>query len=515
MKTSTTELPKKEIPGVSPLTSAPAKQRVKGPKMRYRALLEWAPDGIVVVNQFGSIILVNAQTETLFGYRRAELIGKSAEILISEHSRGQHKEQHSRFLAAPAERPAVAGVELFGLRKDGSEFPVEIRLSPLVTKEGILISSAIRDISDRRRTEEDLRRLAMIVSCSDDAILGKTMEGIITSWNASAERIYGYSAEETIGKPVSMLAPADRPDEISQMLERLKCGETVDHFETVRVRKDGQEIQIELTISPIRDALNRIVGASTIGRDITARKANEAELLRKMEELSRSNEEWKQFATIAADDLQEPLRMMIGYLQLISARYKGKLDSEADEFIAFATDGASRMQRLIHDLLVYTRIGTRGKEPLDTSSEKALEEALLNLHSILKESGALVTHDPLPIIAADEIQLIQLFENLIGNAIKFHGDGIPRVHISAARNDGRKWVFSFTDNGLGIDPQNFKKIFGLFQRLQRREEYPGTGIGLAICKKIVERHGGNISVESQPGKGSTFRFDLAGDKAKS
>src|SRR5580692_8148458 len=246
---------------------------------QYRALLEAAPDAIVVVDQSATIVLVNAQAESLFGYGRAELIGQPAEFLISEHFRGQHSAQHSRFLVTPSERPQVAGLELFGLRKDGSEFPAEIRLSPLDTKAGVLVSSAIRDISDRRRTEEDLRRLASIVSCSDDAIVGKTMEGIITSWNAAAVRIYGYSASEAIGQPVTMLVPVGRSDEVLFLLERLKRGETVDHFETVRVRKDGKQVQVEVTVSPIRDALERIVGASTIARDISVRKEAEKHLM--------------------------------------------------------------------------------------------------------------------------------------------------------------------------------------------------------------------------------------------
>jgi PAS domain S-box-containing protein len=247
--------------------------------MRYRALLEAAPDAIVVVNQSAVIVLVNAQAEKLFGYRRDELIGKPAAILVSEHSRDQHSKQHSRFLAAPPERPTVVGLDLLGLRKDGTQFPAEIRLSPLDTKGGVLVSSAIRDISDRRRTEEDLRRLASIVAYSDDAIVGKTMEGIITSWNTGAERIYGYSPGEAIGQPVTMLVPADRLDEVPRMLECLRRGETVDHFETVRLRKGGKEVEIELTVSPIRDALENIVGASTIGRDISVRKAAEKHLI--------------------------------------------------------------------------------------------------------------------------------------------------------------------------------------------------------------------------------------------
>ena len=230
----------------------------------------------------------------------------------------------------------------------------------------------------------------------------------------------------------------------------------------------------------------------------------------KVEELNRSNEELGQFAYIASHDLQEPLRMVASYTQLLSRRYKGKLDSDADEFIAFAVDGAGRMQRLIQDLLAYSRVGTKGKDLLDTSSEEALQQALINLRGAIRESGALVTHDPLPTVLADEMQLIQLFQNLVGNAIKYQNPGVPRIHISAARNGGKKWIFSVKDNGLGIDPQYFERIFGMFQRLHKREEFAGTGIGLAICKKIVERHGGSISVESQPGQGSTFRFALAG-----
>jgi two-component system cell cycle sensor histidine kinase/response regulator CckA len=276
MKRSTIESRAKASHAASAPTSPPPHMRKK---MQYRALLEAAPDAIVVVNQSGIVVLVNAQAERLFGYRRDELIGQPADILVSEHFRGQHNEQHSRLLAAPPARSTVVGLQLFGLRKDGTEFPAEIRLSPLDTKGGVWVSSAIRDISDRRRTEEDLRRLASIVACSDDAIVGKTTEGIITSWNSGAQHIFGYSPKEAIGRSITMLAPVDRPEEIPRMLECLKRGEVVDHFETVRLRKDGKEVQIELTVSPIRDALERIVGASTIGRDISVRKAAEKHLV--------------------------------------------------------------------------------------------------------------------------------------------------------------------------------------------------------------------------------------------
>jgi light-regulated signal transduction histidine kinase (bacteriophytochrome) len=207
--------------------------------------------------------------------------------------------------------------------------------------------------------------------------------------------------------------------------------------------------------------------------------------------------------------------MVASYTQLLARRYKGRLDADADEFIAFAVDGANRMQRLIQDLLAYSRVGTKGSDLLDTSSEEALQHALVNLRGAIEESGAQITHGDLPGVLADEMQLIQLFQNLVGNAIKYQSPGIPRVHISAVKSTGSTWLFSVKDNGLGIDPQYFEKIFGMFQRLHKRDEFAGTGIGLAICKKIAERHGSRISVESQPGQGSTFRFALAGNGKES
>ena len=207
--------------------------------------------------------------------------------------------------------------------------------------------------------------------------------------------------------------------------------------------------------------------------------------------------------------------MVASYTQLLSRRYKGKLDADADEFIAFAVDGANRMQRLIQDLLTYSRVGTKAQDLAETSSEEALRQALANLRGSIDECAAVVTHDPLPTVWADEMQLVQLFQNLVGNAIKYQKPGIPRVHIAAVMNGDQKWAFSVKDNGLGIDPQYFEKIFGMFQRLHKRAEFAGTGIGLAVCKKIVERHGGVISVESTLGQGSTFHFDLQeGERAQ-
>jgi signal transduction histidine kinase len=244
-------------------------------------------------------------------------------------------------------------------------------------------------------------------------------------------------------------------------------------------------------------------------RDSSKRKRAEATLLLKMKELNRSNEELAQFASVASHDLQEPLRTVANYAQLLSRRYKGKLDADADEFIAFVVDGATRMNGLIQDLLTYSRVGAKEAHFHNVDSDEALQQAIINLRGAIEASGAQVTHDPLPAVVADKMQLTQLFQNLVGNAIKYQKPGVPKIHVSATKNGTKRWGFSVKDNGLGIAPQHFEKIFGMFQRLHNREEFAGTGIGLAICKKIVEQHGGSISVESQPGQGSIFHFTLA------
>jgi light-regulated signal transduction histidine kinase (bacteriophytochrome) len=227
-----------------------------------------------------------------------------------------------------------------------------------------------------------------------------------------------------------------------------------------------------------------------------------------MGELKRSNDELGHFAYVASHDLQEPLRMVASYTQLLAKRYQGRLDTDADEFIAYAVDGCNRMQQMIQDLLAYSRAGAGGLELREISSELALHAALVNLRAAIEESGAVVTHDSLPAVTTDDSQLSQVFQNLIGNAIKYRSAEVPRIHVSATADGGKERTFSVRDNGLGIDPQYFDKIFVLFQRLHGREEFAGTGIGLAICKKILERLGGRIWVESQLKKGSTFRFVL-------
>ncbi|MBM4279047.1 MAG: hypothetical protein FJ130_14395 [Deltaproteobacteria bacterium] len=267
-------------------------------------------------------------------------------------------------------------------------------------------------------------------------------------------------------------------------------------------QQNAELVQAKGAAEKARDELEQRVKERTLELVIT----NE-QLHQKTEDLIRSNKELEQFAYVASHDLQEPLRMVTSYVQLLAQRYKDKLDQDGNEFIDFAADGATRMYQLINDLLAYSRVGTRGHTFEPINCETILQEALDNLKVTLEESGAVVTHDSLPTVMADSLQLGQLFQNLIGNAIKFRGDERPRIHISASRNDSG-WTFSVRDNGIGIAPEFTERIFIIFQRLHGPQQYPGTGIGLAVCKKIVERHGGRIWVESEPGKGAAFYFTL-------
>jgi PAS domain S-box-containing protein len=483
---------------------------------KYRGLLEAAPDAMVVVNAAGEIVLLNVRTEKEFGYNRDELVGQPVTNIIPQGFAERLISDGTRSAAEALAQQIGTGIELIGQRKDGSKFPIEIMLSPLESPEGILVTAAIRDISVRQTAEKHLARTESkyrgLLEAAPDAMVVVNPDGKIVLLNVQAEKTFGYDRDELLGRKVMNIIPegfaerliADGARSTAEALaQQIGAG-----IELAGRRKNGSDFPIEIMLSPLDSAEGILVTAAI--RDISARKGAEANLLRKVEELNRSNVELGQFVYIASHDLQEPLRMVASYTQLLSRRYKGKLDAEADEFIDFAVDGASRMQRLIQDLLAFSRVGTRGTDLMETSSEEALRQALQNLRAAIAQSHAEVTHDPMPTVIADEVQLTQLFQNLIGNAIKYQNPGTPRVHISVIQNAGGKWVFSVKDNGLGIAPQYFEKIFGMFQRLHKREEFAGTGIGLAICKKIAERHGSSISVVSEPGQGATFSFVLEG-----
>jgi PAS domain S-box-containing protein len=366
---------------------------------------------------------------------------------------------------------------------------------------GIFLAALLavdRAAGERKRAEAEA---ATVIRTSLDAFWFQDLTGRILDANEAFCRMLGYTRDELLRLSIQEIEMAETPERLAARGSR--TAETGgDRFETRYRRKDGTLVDMDLSVRYVPSLGERLF---VFARDVTKEKESAARLEKAAADLSTSNRELEQFAYVASHDLQEPLRMVSSYTQLLAERYRDQLDDKARQYIDYAVDGAVRMQRLINDLLVYSRVHSRGAAPVATDSHAVLGEALANLAAAIGESGALVTNDDLPTLPADPTQLLQLFQNLIANAIKFAGPVPPRIHVSA-RDLGREWLFSVRDNGIGIDPQYASRLFVIFQRLHTRQEYPGTGIGLALCRRVVERHGGRIWFESEPGQGSTFFF---------
>jgi PAS domain S-box-containing protein len=404
-------------------------------------------------------------------------------------------------------------------RLDGSVWLV--RGYPLRNTVGQITGTVeiMQDITDRKRAEREIKErqvyLEGVLRAVPDAIVTLDARHRIVEWNAGAEKLFGYTRQEAINKNVDDLITApDVAEEAAEFTQKALDGREVPSTETMRYRKDGTPIDVVVAGSPIL-IKDELIGAVAVYTDVSERKRAEAEIAHYTTALERSNQELQQFAYIISHDLQEPLRMVKSYLNLLTDRYQGALDAEADMFIDYAVDGAERMQAMIRALLDLSRVETRGEAFIPVDVEFVLSRTLDALAVAIWESDAIITHDPLPTVMADPAQLGQVFQNLIANAIKFRRENeSPRVHIAAKplsvdESQGEEaWCFSVKDNGIGLDPQHANYIFEIFQRLHTQEEYPGVGIGLALCKRIVERHGGHIWVESEPGKGATFYFTL-------
>jgi PAS domain S-box-containing protein len=587
---------------------------------QFRAIVETTPECVKIIAPDGTLLFMNSPGLAMVGASAGDaLIGRNVYDIIALEDRNRFREFNERI--CKGEKGSLQ-FDIVGLK--GARRHMETHAAPLRHLDGTTVHLAVsHDITQRKRGESAAFLLGAIVDSSDDAIISKSLDGVITTWNKSAERLFGYTAEEAIGQTVAaLLIPDDRQEEEPDILAKLRKGERVDHFETVRRRKNGSLIDISLTISPVKDHQGRIIGASKVARDITERKKSEKRLVeqaqlldlssdailvrdghdrildwnraaerlygftreealgkishellrtefpeplsairetllrdghwsgelihacraasrintlsrwvverdkkgdvirilesnnditervRVQEEVRRANQDLEQFAFSATHDLQEPLRSVKIYSELLATRHGDTVDEEARKFITFVRNGATRMELLIRDLLTYTQATKFDPGSETADANEALNGALSNLGGAISESAARISADSLPSLPVHGMHLQQVFQNLIGNAIKYRSpDRQPFVHVAVERQDGY-WLFAVSDNGIGIDPEYKENIFGLFKRLHTSDEYSGTGIGLAICQRIIDRYHGRIWVESEPGHGSIFRFKL-------
>ena len=477
------------------------RKKAEDERNRFFAL---SPDLFCIAGLDGTVKVCNPAWEKELGYSTAELHHRS----LTEFVHADDRRSMSRELAGLNQGIRSAQFENRFVGKDGS---VKWLLWNVAVSRGehVMYATA-RNVNERKLYEEELALRDRSINSATNGILiadARRPDVPTVYCNAAFEKITGYAKEEVVGRNCRFLQGQDhdQPD-LDAIRQAIRDG-TEGQAELRNYRKDGTVFWNEFYIAPVRDSQGTLTHFIGVQTDITRRKNQEAELARKTEALAQSNAELQQFAYVASHDLQEPLRMVASYTQLLRKRYQGKLDADADEFIEYAVDGADRMQRLIRDLLEYSRVGSENTSFEITECELIWQHVMSNLSASIRDHHATVTHDPLPTIYANPTLLTQVFQNLIGNALKFHGSSPASIHVGATSlSDG--WEFFIRDNGIGIPPDQRDRIFAVFQRLHGRSDYPGTGIGLAICKRIVEKHNGTIWVDSEPGKGSTFYFTV-------
>jgi len=493
------------------------------------SILEAIPDAVVAVNQQGVIIQVNSQTEALFGYTRNELIGQQIETLVPERQRGDHHRHRAEYHAEPKIRRMGSGLDLYGRRRDGTEFAVEISLSPVSTDGGMAVLSVIRDISDRKRIESDLRRahqelehrkgrelrdsqtrIASIVDSSQDAIIGKNLDGIITHWNKGAERMYGYTAGEVIGRSISLLCPKDHVDELPDILAKIRRGEAVEYFESVRVTKDGRRVDVSLSVSPIHDSDGKIIGASAIARNITAQKKVEDQLRQsqKMEAVGR-----------LAGGLAHDFNNLLGIVTACTELLRARVDAETAEYVDNIREAANRGAALTRQLLAFSRRQAAQPQIFDLNAR--LKDVTKLLRPLMGDDVeiSLLPRSAAAVVEADPGQIDQIVVNLAVNS----RDAMPRggrliletgsvdfdeafAHEHPPMTAGHYVMLAISDNGIGMSEETRSRIFEPF--FTTKEMGKGTGLGLATVYGIVKQAGGHIWVYSELDRGTTFKIYL-------
>jgi PAS domain S-box-containing protein len=492
------------------------------------------PDGLILVDRAGVLIFTNEQAARLFGYGPRELLGEPVEILVPPRLRSRHVAFRDQFFADPHSRPMGIGLELYGRHKDGTEIPVEISLSPLKVGREVHVLSIIRDITARRKEEAKFRNLVEnIPAVTFFAPLDESSPELYVS--PQIEAMLGFSQEEWLADPVlwyRQLHPEDRERWNLQFAPTCAMGQPF-HDVYRFLAKDGRVVWVHASAHLVRDAEGQPLFLQGVAFDISEQKRQaeqlrqaeielrrvNAELERRVEERTRALEaslaaleeksaELEQFAYVSSHDLRQPLRSLMNYPQKLARDYGHLLDERGLDYLRKTIHGAERMRRLIDDLLQYSRVIRRDRVFEPVRCQDIFETACINLQADIDQSQATVTGTDLPVVLGSASHMVILFQNLIGNAIKFRAPGqVPQVVVAASRQ-GEDWLFTVRDNGIGIEARYLERIFGLGERLHAESKYPGSGFGLAICQKIVTSHGGRMWAESELGKGSTFCLTL-------
>ena len=490
------------------------------------AVVDCSDDAIITQDLDGIITSWNKTAERLFGYTAKEVVGKPVALLVPP----DRSDEEPAILARIRRGERIEHYETVRQRKEGTLLNISITVSPVKDDRAKIIgaSQVARDISAQKDSQEALRFMAAIVQSSDDAIITKNLDGIITSWNGSAERLFGYTVAEAIGKPVAMLVPPDRESEEPGILARLRRGERIDHFETLRRHKDGTLLDISLTVSPVKDEHGTVIGASKVARDITHRKRMEHELNQARQSLSAANadlekrvsertaslqraiSQMEEFSYSVSHDLRSPIRAMKGYAATLLEDYAHDrmLDDDGRERLGRIVRSGDRMERLINDVLTYSRLARLETFMQPVAVDRLVADIIQQYDNLQPPNAQVFIRHPLQPVLAHEPSLTQVISNLLANGVKFVAPGIqPRVHVWTEACDGHVRL-SIQDNGIGIKPEYQNRLFGMFERIHQNKEYEGTGIGLAIVRKAVEKMGGTVGVKSDGMTGSIFWIEL-------